>query len=83
MGIAVGDLDKDGKLDLVVANSQSSNLTVLLGNGNGTFVAQSPFVTAAGPYAVVVADFNNDGRADMVSADFGYNGISVILSRCQ
>ena len=47
MSVAVADVNGDGKPDLVVANQGSNTVSVLLGNGNGTFQAQQTF--AAGP----------------------------------
>jgi uncharacterized repeat protein (TIGR01451 family) len=62
--IATGDFNNDGKLDLAVANSGSSNVTLLLGNGDGTFTVSSLANTNAAT-AVTVADFNGDGKADL------------------
>ena len=47
--VAVGDVNGDGKPDLVVANGQSNTVSVLLGNGNGTFQAQQTFATGTDP----------------------------------
>jgi Bacterial type II and III secretion system protein/FG-GAP-like repeat len=65
--------------DLVIANSTSNNVTVLLGNGDGTFheAAGSPYAVGKDPSAVVVADFNGDGNADFAVANRGDNTISV------
>ena len=65
--------------DLVVANSTSNNVTVLLGNGDGTFqeAAGSPYAVGKNPSAVVVADFNGDGNADFAVANKDDNTISV------
>jgi Flp pilus assembly secretin CpaC len=66
-------------VDLVIANSTSNNVTVLLGNGDGTFVeaAGSPYAVGANPSAVVVADFNGDGNLDFAVTNKGDNTISV------
>jgi Flp pilus assembly secretin CpaC len=65
--------------DLVVANSTSNNVTVLLGNGDGTFqeAAGSPYRVGNNPSSVVVADFNGDGNLDFAVANQGDNTISV------
>ena len=56
------------------------DVTVLLGNGDGTFTptAASP-VTGFLPYSVVVADFNGDGKPDLVTANAGSNSVTVLL----
>jgi len=56
--IAVGDFNGDGILDLAVPSFQDGTVTVLLGNGDGTFRAAPSPATAEGAYAIVVADFN-------------------------
>ncbi len=65
--------------DLVIANSTSNNVTVLLGNGDGTFqeAAGSPYPVGKNPTAIVVADFNGDGNPDFAVANQGDNTISV------
>lgn len=65
--------------DLVIANSTSNTVTVLLGNGDGTFseAPGSPFSVGAQPRAVVIADFNNDGNLDFAVADSGDNTIAT------
>ena len=45
--VALGDVNGDGKPDLVVANSHSNTVSVLLGNGNGTFQAQQTYASPA------------------------------------
>jgi uncharacterized repeat protein (TIGR01451 family) len=64
--IAVADFNKDGKLDLAVANSDSNNVSILLGNGDGTFQATRNFdAGGAGGSSLAVADFNGDGKLDV------------------
>ena len=78
--VAIGDYDRDGKLDLAVASLLDSYLSVLLGNGDGTF--QTPVNYWAGgsySYSVITRDFNRDGRLDLVVANLNSANISVLL----
>jgi hypothetical protein len=72
--IAVGDFRHDGKLDLVVASSQ---VAVLLGNGDGTFQPAQNYAIPSAPRWVAVADFNGDGNLDIAAADA--LGVSILL----
>lgn len=68
-------------VDLVIANSTSNTVTVLLGNGDGTFTEApgSPFAVGAQPRAVAIADFNGDGQLDFAVANSGDNSISTFF----
>jgi hypothetical protein len=78
--VAVADVNQDGKPDLIAANYGSNSVTVLLGNGDGTF---QPAVTySSGGLAAVsvaVADVNRDGKLDIVVANYGSNSVAVLL----
>ena len=64
---AVGDLDKNGTLDIVATNLSSNNISVFLGNGDGTFRTQQNYSTGRHPTAVALADVQNaDGILDVV-----------------
>jgi hypothetical protein len=79
--VAAGDLNGDGRLDLVVTNDSSqSGLTVLLGNGDGTFGASVslPNDTGYDSPSVALADFDHDGRLDAIVA----HQISCFNSGC-
>ena len=72
-GLAAGDFNGDGRSDLAASNAGSNTISVLLGNGDGTF--QQPVTFAAGqvPVFVAVGDFNRDSRQDLVVANYGSN----------
>ena len=81
--IAVGDFNGDGNLDLVVANTETPYLTILLGDGKGRFApsAHSPFDTHSYPHVhgIAIADFNHDGKLDLVTDDWGHDQILMFL----
>jgi hypothetical protein len=68
--VAVGDFNGDGKQDLAVANSTYPNgtVSVLLGQGDGTFQSAVNYAAGSYPWSVVVADFNGDGKQDLAVA---------------
>jgi hypothetical protein len=76
--VAVGDFNNDGKFDLAVANAGSNNVSVLLGNGNGTFQPAKTFAVGADPVSVAVGDFNGDGKLDIVIGGWPWT-VSVML----
>jgi hypothetical protein len=67
--LALGDLNVDGKLDVVVVHQSASSGSVLLGNGDGTFGPKTDFATGDDPWALAVADLNADGQPDLVVAN--------------
>jgi uncharacterized repeat protein (TIGR01451 family) len=79
--VAISDLNRDGKLDLAVANHGSTRVvSVLLGNGNGTFAAAVNHNTAdAAGRAIAISDFNVDGNPDLAVAVDGTNKLLILL----
>src|SRR5215467_12256284 len=77
--VAVGNFNGDGALDVVVANLLDNNVSVLLGNGDGSFQAARTFAAGNGPLSVAVGDFNGDGALDLAVANLGSNNVSVLL----
>lgn len=80
--VIAADLNKDGKLDLIVANSTANTVGVLLGKGDGTFGPRVDYPAGNNPHGLAVADFNHDGRLDVAVANNGPVGaINVMFGK--
>jgi hypothetical protein len=64
--IAVGDFDHDGRLDIAIAQANTSQIAVLLGNGDGTFKPPVNYGVGPAPLFIVTADLDHDGNLDLV-----------------
>jgi len=77
--VAIGDLDGDGTPDLAVANGGSDNVSVLLGNGDGTFQAAVNYGAGGSPESVAIGDLDGDGDLDLALANDDTDNVSVLL----
>ncbi len=79
VSVSVGDLDNDGRLDLLVTNSDVAAVSVLRGGGGAQFFAPSPHAVGAGPVTTGLADIDHDGDLDFAATAAGSNQIHVAL----
>ncbi|MGH2574459.1 MAG: FG-GAP repeat domain-containing protein [Ignavibacteria bacterium] len=79
-GLALIDMNKDSKLDIITANHEDNNITVLLGEGNAKFspAPGSPFMVKRGPYPFTVNDFNNDGNLDIAAPNLLGKSVTIL-----
>jgi DNA-binding beta-propeller fold protein YncE len=78
----VGDFDDDTDLDLAVANAGSSDVSILLGKGDGSFGAAVSYGVGLGPHSVAVGDFDGDSDPDLAVANSFSNDVSILLNSC-
>src|SRR5712691_1265025 len=77
--VGIADVNGDGKPDLVTVNTGANTVSVLPGNGAGSFGSRTDFATGAVPHGLAIADLDGDGNPDLVVANTGANTVSVLL----
>jgi hypothetical protein len=79
--VAIGDLNGDGKPDLVTANGDAHTVSVLLNRGDGSFRAKRDYRTLFNPTSVAIGDLNGDGKPDLATGSLSVAAVSVLVSR--
>ncbi len=80
IAIVAGDFTGDGHLDLATANwNNSRTISVVLGNGDGTFQPAVSYTVGNGPDGIVAGDFNGDGHLDLAVSTYSSDAIAVLL----
>jgi hypothetical protein len=77
--LVAGDFADNGRLDLAIANYGDNTVSVLLGNGDGTFQLPVTYQVGLGPYALVTGDFAGTGHLDLAVANFNDNTVALLL----
>jgi hypothetical protein len=80
--LVAADFDGNGNLDLAIVNRTTNNVTVLLGNGDGTFTpaTASPVAVGQGPVALAAGDIDGDARPDLAVVNQTDNSVSILLN---
>jgi hypothetical protein len=79
--VTSADFNADGKMDLAAQNANFITVSVLLGNGDGTFQSNHEFTVGFTPSSVISADFNGDTFADLAVANYSSNTVSILLGQ--
>src|SRR5919202_1149118 len=81
-GVAIGDLNGDGRPDLVATSDPAAGhvVSVLFGRGDGTYDRRE-YHTGQSPFSVAIGDLNRDGKPDLVTSNGGTGSVSVLLNR--
>src|SRR5438093_8651438 len=79
INVVAGDFNRDGAMDMAVANYFSGTVSVLLGNGDGSFRPATSVTVGANPWGIAVGDFNGDGVPDLAVTNNGTSTVSILL----
>ena len=77
--VAVGDFNGDGHPDLALVSPNSGEISILLGNGDGTFQPSGAYATEGTPNSIAVGDFNRDGKLDLAFVVANSSEVSIML----
>jgi FG-GAP-like repeat len=77
--IAVGDFNRDGKLDLAVAMQGNGRVYIYNGNGAGVFSFAVSYVVGTNPFAILATDLNGDGKLDLAVTNSGSATVSILI----
>jgi hypothetical protein len=76
--VVAADFNNDGNLDLATADYTSSDVSILLGNGDGRFQPSRRFSTTYSPSALAVGHFSHSGNLDLAVTEYGFGTAGVL-----
>jgi hypothetical protein len=79
--VVTGNINNDNHLDIIITNSKHDSIGMIMGYGNGTFSPETVYPTRddSHPSAVVLDDFNNDNRSDLIVLNTGTDSIATFV----
>jgi hypothetical protein len=79
--VALERFERNGPLDIVVADANANSVAVLLGDGQGGFVIASNFLVGLNPAAIATGNLDDDGLPDLAVVNSGSDNVSILLSQ--
>jgi phospholipase C len=79
IAMVTGDFNEDGKLDMAVVNQSANTVSILLGNGDGTFTSGASVGTGNQPSPIAVGDFDRDGHLDLAIGNVADSTVTILL----
>jgi len=76
--VVAGDLNGDGRSDLVVANYSSDSVSVFFGQADGSVQFQAGYAVGSGPKSVAIGDIDGDSKLDLITANYNSNTVSIL-----
>ena len=80
VGVVAGDFNDDGKTDLAIANKNDNTISILYGNGDGSFQPQVLVDVGSEPTSIATGDFNGDGKSDLIASCVRSGVVSVLVN---
>jgi hypothetical protein len=84
-GVAAGDYNNDGNIDLMIINETGTNNTaytsLMMGNGTGTIAFYNKFAVRQNPMGIITAEINNDGKKDIAVVNLTSNEVNILLNK--
>ena len=80
LNLVAGDLNGDGKVDIVTSNYASSSISVFLNNGVGGFATSTGYVSGSVPIGIALGDLNIDGTLDIIVSNAGSSNVSIFTN---
>lgn len=77
--VRTGDLNGDGRVDLVTANKFSNSVTALVGNGDGTFQTPRHYIVGNRPEEIIIGNLNGDGKIDLAVSNILDDHLSILF----
>ncbi len=81
ISVETADLNGDNNIDIAISNFRGDSVSVLLGNGDGTYQDAVEYPVGDAPYSVLSGDINHDDHPDLVTANASSDDVSILINK--